>query len=234
MTVDLYMAYNILMLVSMTLTLMQGHSGSAKDKNQCWIISTTKQATSIALAMYNGRPLFYFFTWPWLCKRLYGLTLLFFFLFFFATVTHVKICSGREFFQFDQNKWQMAQTICVRNLACWRTPSRWWRRSTALLRTSSVQQHTSELPEFLSGRTTKTKKEKKHELPVRCVGKLYRIGQDFELIIYQIWNAFAWYFSVSLWFVQRNRPTLGWRVGSVVRALDWRSKSRGFESRQEH
>ena len=26
----------------------------------------------------------------------------------------------------------------------------------------------------------------------------------------------------------------GWRVGSAVRALDWRSKSRGFESRQEH
>ena len=26
----------------------------------------------------------------------------------------------------------------------------------------------------------------------------------------------------------------GWRVGSVVRALDWRSKCRGFESRQEH
>ena len=24
------------------------------------------------------------------------------------------------------------------------------------------------------------------------------------------------------------------RVGSVVRALEWRSKSRGFESRQEH
>ena len=26
----------------------------------------------------------------------------------------------------------------------------------------------------------------------------------------------------------------GWRVGSVVRTLDWRSKGRGFESRQEH
>ena len=27
---------------------------------------------------------------------------------------------------------------------------------------------------------------------------------------------------------------MGWRVGSVVRAYDWRSKGRGFESRQEH
>ena len=26
----------------------------------------------------------------------------------------------------------------------------------------------------------------------------------------------------------------GWRVGSVVRALDWRSKGRGFESCQKH
>ena len=33
-----------LILVSMNLTLMQGHSGSAKAKNQRWIISTTKQA----------------------------------------------------------------------------------------------------------------------------------------------------------------------------------------------
>ena len=28
--------------------------------------------------------------------------------------------------------------------------------------------------------------------------------------------------------------TQGWRVGSVVRASDWRSKGWGFESRQEH
>ena len=33
MTVDLYMAY-MLMLISMNLTLMQGHSGSAKAKTQ--------------------------------------------------------------------------------------------------------------------------------------------------------------------------------------------------------
>ena len=32
MTVDLYMAY-MLMLVSMTLTLIQGHSGSAEENN---------------------------------------------------------------------------------------------------------------------------------------------------------------------------------------------------------
>ena len=32
------------------LTLMQSHSGLAKAKIQCWIISTTKQATSIKLA----------------------------------------------------------------------------------------------------------------------------------------------------------------------------------------
>ena len=31
-----------------------------------------------------------------------------------------------------------------------------------------------------------------------------------------------------------NYDRLGWRVGSVVRALDWRSKGWGFESRQEH
>ena len=35
MTVDLYKAY-ILMLVSMTLTLIQGHGGSAYNKIQRW------------------------------------------------------------------------------------------------------------------------------------------------------------------------------------------------------
>ena len=43
----------ILMLVLMTLTLLQGHSGSAKAKIQCWIISTTKQA--LLNLQYNGR-----------------------------------------------------------------------------------------------------------------------------------------------------------------------------------
>ena len=51
MTVDLCMAY-MLMLVSMSLTLMQGHSGSTKPKNQCWIILTTKQAVSIKLPTF--------------------------------------------------------------------------------------------------------------------------------------------------------------------------------------
>ena len=46
MTVDVHTA-RMLMLVSITLTLTQGHSGSAKAKIQCWIISRTKQATSI-------------------------------------------------------------------------------------------------------------------------------------------------------------------------------------------
>ena len=46
---DLCMAY-ILMLVSMTLTLMQGHSASAEEVNQCSIICTTKQVINIKLA----------------------------------------------------------------------------------------------------------------------------------------------------------------------------------------
>ena len=58
MTIDLFMAY-ALMLVWMTLTLMQGHSGSAKAKIQCWILSTTKQATRIKLA--KTVDLFFFF-----------------------------------------------------------------------------------------------------------------------------------------------------------------------------
>ena len=49
MAVDLCMAY-MFMLVSMTLTLMQGHSGLAKAKTQRWIISTSKQAIRIKLA----------------------------------------------------------------------------------------------------------------------------------------------------------------------------------------
>ena len=44
MTVDLYMAY---ILISMTLTLMQGHSGLAGEHFQRLIISTTKQAISM-------------------------------------------------------------------------------------------------------------------------------------------------------------------------------------------
>ena len=44
----------MLKLVSMTLTLMQGHSGSPEAKIQCWIISTTKPATRIKLAPTVG------------------------------------------------------------------------------------------------------------------------------------------------------------------------------------
>ena len=51
------MAY-LLMLVSMIMTLMQGHSGSTKAKIQCLIISTTKQATTVNLATTVGH-LFY-------------------------------------------------------------------------------------------------------------------------------------------------------------------------------
>ena len=53
MTVDLWMPY-ILMLVSMTLTLMQGHSGSAEAKNQRCMLSATKQTISIKLATMVG------------------------------------------------------------------------------------------------------------------------------------------------------------------------------------
>ena len=45
MTVDLWVPYMLMLqLVLMTLTLMQGHSGSAKVKNQRCMLSATKQA----------------------------------------------------------------------------------------------------------------------------------------------------------------------------------------------
>ena len=53
MAVDQYMAY-VLMLVSMTLTLMQSLSGSAKANIQRLIISISKQASSIKLATAVG------------------------------------------------------------------------------------------------------------------------------------------------------------------------------------
>ena len=52
-TVDLCIVY-MLMVVSMTLTLMQGHSGLAEEKSQRWIIWTTKQAISILLSATVG------------------------------------------------------------------------------------------------------------------------------------------------------------------------------------
>ena len=56
MTVDLLMPYNgyILMLILMTLTLMQHHSGSAKQKHQRCMLLATKQAISIKLATMVG------------------------------------------------------------------------------------------------------------------------------------------------------------------------------------
>ena len=42
------------MLIPMALTMMQGHSGLAKTKNQCCMLSATKQAISIKLATKIG------------------------------------------------------------------------------------------------------------------------------------------------------------------------------------
>ena len=80
--------FNMLMLVSMTLTLMQGHSGSAKAKSQRWIISTSKQAISIKLATTVSqllRDLDFF-------KRVYGLILMFYFTFFLVTLPSTASC----------------------------------------------------------------------------------------------------------------------------------------------
>ena len=58
MTVELCMAYKLYYhAVPMTLTLMQGHSGSAKTKTQFGIIWTSKQATSITFATTVGQVL---------------------------------------------------------------------------------------------------------------------------------------------------------------------------------
>ena len=49
------------MVVSITLTVMQGHSGSAEEHIQLWIISTTNlQAIKIKLAATVGHDKFYF------------------------------------------------------------------------------------------------------------------------------------------------------------------------------
>ena len=79
MTVDLWMPY-MLMLVLITLTLMQGHSGSAMQ--QIRVAACSRQLNKQAginkhMTCCNGKP-FFCFTWPWLCKRLYGLTNLFY------------------------------------------------------------------------------------------------------------------------------------------------------------
>ena len=55
------------MLVLMTfITIMQGHSGLAEENSQHWIISTTKQAISIALNLLS----YYNAEW-WVIIRLY-------------------------------------------------------------------------------------------------------------------------------------------------------------------
>ena len=50
MIVHLWMPY-MLMLIWMTLTLMQGHNGSAKVENQHCMLSATKQAISISIKL---------------------------------------------------------------------------------------------------------------------------------------------------------------------------------------
>ena len=52
MTLELCLAYNMLMLVYMTLALMQGNKGNKSALN----ISTAKQAIYKHYACYNGRP----------------------------------------------------------------------------------------------------------------------------------------------------------------------------------
>ena len=58
-SIDLCVAY-MLMLVSMVLTLMQGHSGLAEEKNHRWIISKTKQPISIKVAATVSHDKLYF------------------------------------------------------------------------------------------------------------------------------------------------------------------------------
>ena len=76
MTVDLWMAYSI-MLVLMTLTLMKSHSGSAKANNQRCMLPASKQAISIKLATTVGH---LYMTLTLLTYVLFGLTILGFFL----------------------------------------------------------------------------------------------------------------------------------------------------------
>ena len=59
MTIEVSLAY-MRMLVSMTLTLMKGHSGLAEEQIQHQIIPTTKQAVSLKLAATVGHDKFYF------------------------------------------------------------------------------------------------------------------------------------------------------------------------------
>ena len=60
MTVDLWMPYIMLMLVLMTLTLMQGHSGSARQAKQISVACSlaSKQAINMKLDTKVGRGFF--------------------------------------------------------------------------------------------------------------------------------------------------------------------------------
>ena len=59
MKADLCMWYR-LVVVLMTLTLMQGNSGSAEEQIQLWIFLTTKQAIKIKIAATVGHDKFFF------------------------------------------------------------------------------------------------------------------------------------------------------------------------------
>ena len=79
------------MLVSMTLTLMQGHSESAKAKIQRCMLLATKQAISIALATTVG----HFYVTLALQTFLImpnGLAILICFRFFYVRVCCVSVC----------------------------------------------------------------------------------------------------------------------------------------------
>ena len=64
MKVDLFLTYlsthAMLLMVLMTLTLTQGHSGSAEETVELGTISTSKQAMRIQLAATVGHDKFYF------------------------------------------------------------------------------------------------------------------------------------------------------------------------------
>ena len=70
---DGYLINSIILIQLVLMTLMQGHSGSARQTNQRCMLSVIKQAISINLAATVDHLL----TRPWLCKQLYGLTILF-------------------------------------------------------------------------------------------------------------------------------------------------------------
>ena len=60
MTIDLCMRH-VFMLVSITLTLLQDHSGLAEDKNQLYIFSTIKQVIFVKLTTTAGSSRLFFY-----------------------------------------------------------------------------------------------------------------------------------------------------------------------------